>query len=125
MGQSVDISDELVDDARSVAPFMQRSIAGQIEFWASLGKSIEPLLHGDRALLLQRSSAERPLSELLAEVDSSKGRKRVEAVLGQQPYPHYKAVAGRSDLVRRIKADGSETVGRFVGRIFEPVEDEN
>jgi hypothetical protein len=34
-------------------PFTQRSIAGQIEFWAGLGKSIEPLLRGDRALSLQ------------------------------------------------------------------------
>ena len=48
MGQPVKLSDELVDDARAVVPFSQRSIAGQIEFWAGLGKSIEPLLRGDR-----------------------------------------------------------------------------
>ncbi len=44
MGQPVKLSDELVDDARAVVPFSQLSIAGQIEFWAGLGKSIEPLL---------------------------------------------------------------------------------
>ncbi len=53
MGQPVKLSDELVDDARAVVPFSQRSIAGQIEFWAGLGKSIEPLLRGDRALSMQ------------------------------------------------------------------------
>ncbi len=37
MGQPVKLSDELVDDARAVVPFSQRSIAGQIEFWAGLG----------------------------------------------------------------------------------------
>jgi hypothetical protein len=42
MGQPVKLSDELVDDARAVAPFSQRSIARQIEFWAGLGKSIAP-----------------------------------------------------------------------------------
>ncbi|MFN5273219.1 MAG: TA system antitoxin ParD family protein [Planctomycetota bacterium] len=52
MSQPVKLSDELVDDARAVVPFSQRSIAGQIEFWAGLGKSIEPLLRGDRALSL-------------------------------------------------------------------------
>ncbi|MFN9944710.1 MAG: TA system antitoxin ParD family protein [bacterium] len=52
MGQPVKLSDDLVDDARAVVPFSQRSIAGQIEFWAGLGKSIEPLLRGDRALSL-------------------------------------------------------------------------
>jgi hypothetical protein len=31
MGQPVKLSDELVDDARAVVPFSQRSIAGQIK----------------------------------------------------------------------------------------------
>lgn len=122
MGQPVKLSDELVNDARSVVPFTQRSIAGQIEFWAGLGKSIEPLLRGDRALSLQMASAERPLSQILSEVDTAKGRKRVEAVLSKRPYPHYKPVPGKPDLVCRIEEDGSETVGRFVRRHFEPVE---
>ncbi len=46
MGQPVKLSDELVSDARNVAEISQRSIAGQIEFWASIGKSLEPLLRG-------------------------------------------------------------------------------
>lgn len=122
MGQPVKLSDELVDDARAVVPFSQRSIAGQIEFWAGLGKSIEPLLRGDRALSLQMAGGDRLLSQLLLEVGTAKGRQRVEATLSQRPYPHYKPVPGHPDLVRRIEEDGSETVGRFVGRDFEAVE---
>lgn len=122
MGQPVKLSDELVDDARAVVPFSQRSIAGQIEFWAGLGKSIEPLLRGDRALTLQMAGAERSLSQILAEVDTAKGRKKVEALLSQRPYPHYKPVPDNPELVRRIEADGSESVGRFVGREFQAVE---
>jgi len=87
MGQPVRLSDELVDDARAVVPFSQRSIAGQIEFWAGLGKSIEPLLRGERALALQMSLGERPLSQHLWEVDTAKGRKRLEATLKKRPYP--------------------------------------
>ena len=123
MGQPVKLSDELVDDARAVVPFSQRSIAGQIEFWAGLGKSIEPLLRGDRSMLLQRSGATRPLSESIAEVGTVKGKKKLEAYLEQGPYPHFKAVPGEPDLFRRIEADGTEMVGRFVGRDF--VEDES
>lgn len=123
MGQPVKLSDQLVDDARAVVPFSQRSIAGQIEFWAGLGKSIEPLLRGDRALSLQMAGGDRLLSQLLSEVDSPKGRKRVEATLNNRPYPHYKSVPEHPELVRRIEEDGSETVGRFVGREFEVVED--
>ena len=122
MGQPVKLSDELVDDARAVVPFSRRSIAGQIEFWAGLGKSIEPLLRGDRALSLQKARGERPLSALLAEVETVKGRKRLEAVLNRRPYPHFKPVVGRPDLICRIEEDGSETVGRFIGREFKAVE---
>lgn len=122
MGQPVKLSDELVDDARAVVPFSQRSIAGQIEFWAGLGKSIEPLLRGDRALLLQMAGADRLLSELLAEVETVRGRKRLEATLSKRPYPHYKPVPDYPDLLCRIEEDGKETIGRFVGREFVRVE---
>ena len=122
MGQPVKLSDELVNDARAVVPFTQRSIAGQIEFWAGLGKSIEPLLRGDRALSLLMAGGDRLLSELLSEVGTAKGRKRLETTLNNRPYPHYKPVPGRPDLVSRIAEDGTETVGHFVGREFKAVE---
>ncbi len=106
---------------RAIVQFSQRSIAGQIEFWAGLGKSIEPLLRGDRTFMLQAAGSERSLSQLIAEVDTATGRQRVESYLSQRPYPHYKPVRGESDLFRRIEADGSEVVGRFVAREFVPV----
>jgi hypothetical protein len=122
MGQLVKLSDALVDDARAVVRFSQRTIAGQIEFWASLGKSIEPLLRGDRPAMWQAAGAERSLSQIVAEVDTAKGRKRVATYLNKRPYPHYKAVPGHGDLFLRIEADGSEVLGRFMAREFVPVE---
>ena len=122
MGQPVKLSDQLVDDARAVVPFSQRSIAGQIEFWAELGKSVEPLLRGDRAFSLQMAGKERPLSQLVSEVETAKGRKRLEATLNKRPYPHYKPVPDHPDLICRIEKDGKETVGRFVGRAFKAIE---
>jgi len=124
MGQPVKLSDELVDDARAVVPFSRRSIAGQIEFWAGLGKSIEPLLRGDRSILLQKSGSTRPLSEAIAEVGTAEGKKKLEAYLEQGPYPHFKAVPDQPDLLRRIEADGTEVVGCFVGREFVEVQSE-
>jgi hypothetical protein len=44
MSQPVKISDELIGNARRIAEIAERSIAGQIEFWAQLGRAIEPLL---------------------------------------------------------------------------------
>ena len=74
MSQPVKISDELILDARLTAEIAERSIAGQIEFWAQLGRAIEPWLEGSRALALRRAGAAVPLSECLASVDSAAGR---------------------------------------------------
>lgn len=68
MGQPVKLSDEIVLDARLAAEVAQRSIAGQIELWAQLGRAIEPLLEGSQALALRRAGAVRPLPECLASV---------------------------------------------------------
>lgn len=120
MGQPVKLSDELVGDARFTAELSERSIAGQIEFWAQLGRSLEPLLRGHQALALRRAGATRSLSEAIAAVDSAIGRQRVKHYLRTQPFPHYELVPGHANLLRRIEADGTETVGRFVNRVFEP-----
>lgn len=121
MGQPVKLSDELVIDARLTAELSDRSIAGQIEFWAQLGRSLEPLLRGDRVLALRRASAARPLSQAIREVDSDAGRGRVIDYLRTQPFPQYESVPGRPGILRRIEEDGRETIGRFAGRVFEPV----
>ena len=124
VGQPVKLSDDLVDDARAVVPFSQRRIAGQIEFWAGLVKSIEPLLRGDRSMSRRKSGSERSRSDAIAEVGTDDGQKKLKAYLEQRPYPHFKPVPGEPDLLRRIEADGTEVIGRFVGRDFVEVETE-
>jgi hypothetical protein len=118
MSQPVKLSDELVLDARIIGEIAQRSIAGQIEFWAQLGRAIEPLLEGARALALRRAGAVRPLSECLASVDSDEGRQRVSCYLASRPFPHYEPAPSGRGLLVRIEKDGTRTVGRFVGREF-------
>src|SRR5688572_5426283 len=114
MGQPVKISDELLLDARLTAHAAERSIAGQIEFWAQLGRAIEPLLDGARALALRRAGAAVPLSECIATVDSAKGRRRVKDYLASQSYPHYAPAPGKPGMIYRTEKDGKRTLGRFV-----------
>jgi len=116
MSQPVKISDDLVLDARLTGEIVRRSIAGQIEFWANLGRAVEPLLEGGKALALQKSGRLRPLSSCLKSVDSPEGRRRVADYLRSRPFPHYEP-APRGMLVR-IDSDGTRTLGRFVGRRF-------
>lgn len=120
MSQPVKVSDELVLDARLVGEVLKRSIAGQIEFWAQLGRALEPLLDGERVLALQRAGKVRPLSACLESVDTPEGRRRVAEHLGSLPYPHYEAIPGRPGVLVRIEASGKRTRGRFVGRRFKP-----
>jgi hypothetical protein len=118
MSQPVKLSDELVLDARTIGAVTRRSIAGQVEFWARLGKSIEPVLRGDRALALQRSGAARSLAESIESVDTDVGRERVRTYLHSRPYPHFEPCPREAGMLVRIDADGTRTRGRFVNRIF-------
>lgn len=121
MSQPVKLSDALVLDARLAGEALERSIAGQVEFWARLGRAIEPLLQGTQVLALSRKAMARPLSACLAEVDSPEGRRRVTEFLQTQPFPHYKPAPDGPGLLIRTEADGKQTVGRFVKRQFKPV----
>lgn len=120
MSQPVKLSDSLILDARLTAETTERSIAGQIEFWAKLGRAVEPLLQGVQAMALSRAGAVRPISECLESADSPKGRKRVAEHLKTLPYPHYEQ-SETAGLLIRTTADGTRSTGRFVNRQFEVV----
>ena len=121
MNQPVKLSADLVLDARLIGQAVRRSIAGQIEYWANVGRALDPLIQGAVALGLARSGTARPLSACLERVDSTEGRNRLAQYLASQPFPHYEPVASSSGLLTRIEASGKRTVGRFVNRKFQVV----
>jgi len=118
MSQPVKLSDDLILDARLTGKVVHRSIAGQIEFWAQLGRAIEPLLDGLHVIALQKSGKAKSLSSRLDSVESPSGRKRVADYLRSRPYPHYEAHPKKPGVLVKIDADGSRIEGRFVGRQF-------
>lgn len=118
MSQPVKLSDNLVLDARLLAETTERSIAGQIEFWAGLGRAIEPLLRTPEILALRKAGGPKPLSACLEDVDSPAGRRRVAKYLSTRPFPRYEQNEGH---LIRIDHDGTRTAGRFVNRQFQPL----
>ncbi len=122
MSQPVELSDELVLDARLTAEVLERSISGQIEFWAHLGRAIEPLVEGPRVLALRRAGAAMPVSQLLASVDSPEGRRRVAEYIKSRPFPHFEPAPDAAGMLVRVDADGTRTVGRFIDGQFRPVQ---
>ena len=123
MSQPVKLSDGLVLDARLTGEVFQRSIAGQIEFWARLGRSVEESLNGRQVLALAREKNAAPISELVAKIGTPEGQRRIDDHLRTLPFPHYEAHPAQAGLLIRTEANGVRTVGRFVNRRF--VVDEN
>src|SRR5690349_20279000 len=121
MNQPVKVSDALVLDARLMGEATQRSIAGQIEFWARLGRAVETLLRGDQLLALSKAGKAKPLSACLNSIDSAEGRKRLAKHLQSLPYPHYQPAPDSPGLLVRTEANGRRTTGRFVNRKFQEV----
>src|ERR1039457_2961659 len=118
MSQPVKVSDALLLDARLMGEATQRSIAGQIEFWARLGRAVESLLRGDQTLALCKAGKAKPLSACLQSVGLAEGRRRLTEHLKSLPDPHYEPAPG--ELLVRIEATGKRTAGRFVNRKFQP-----
>lgn len=121
MNHPVRLSDALVLDARLTGQSVRRSISGQIEFWANMGRAVEPLLRGTVALALCRAGAARPLSECIESADSDEGRRRLTKYLATLPYPHYETAPHSPGLLIRTDANGKRSVGRFVNRQFKAV----
>ena len=119
MSQPVKLSDVLVLDARLTGQIAERSIAGQIEYWANLGRAVEPLLQGEQALALCKRAAAHPLSECLTTVDAPKGQTRLEKYLDALPYPHYEPAPNKPGFLVRVEESGKRTVGRFINRQFQ------
>ena len=121
MSQPVKLSDGLVLDARLAGEVLERSIAGQVEFWARLGRSVETLLEGRHVLELCRKGVVRPISEALESVDTPAGRQRVATYLQAGPFPHYEPHPDLRGMLVRIDESGRKTTGRFINRQFQPV----
>ena len=118
MSQPVKLSDALVLDARLTGEVFQRSIAGQIEFWARLGRSVEELLNGRQVLEMTRNQSSKSLYETLETIDSPEGRERLEKYLETLPFPHYAPCPERPGKLIRTEANGQQSIGRFVHREF-------
>jgi hypothetical protein len=125
MSQPVKLSDALVLDARIHGEAQQRSIAGQVEFWAKLGQTTEQLLDGRRIQRLRAQDGIESLSKAINEVEKPAGRLRLKAYLDSLPFPHFEQHPQRPDLLIRIEETGQRIVGRFVNKQFIEVDVED
>jgi hypothetical protein len=123
MSQPVKLSDELVMEARVMGAVKQRSIAGQVEFWANLGMTMERLMSGAELDRTRAKSTARSLSESIESVNKPEGRARLAAYLDRRPLPRFSADPVEARVMIREDADGTRTRGRFARGKFVPLEE--
>jgi hypothetical protein len=128
MGMPVKLSDELVESAREEAANTDRSITGQIEHWAKIGRSVETVLRYQEVQTLKRSplnaalttATRRAIQAALARVVTESDRRSLARSLKAGRTVYQSDPAG-SGLTERIQSDGTRTLGRFTDRRFVPV----
>jgi hypothetical protein len=118
MSQPVKLSDALILEARLAAQEQERSIAGQVEFWAKLGRSVDFLLSGQEVTTLTRTVGTTPLSDLVETVDTPAGREKLRIYLESEPFPHFEAHPTLAGILIRTEENGERAVGRFVNSEF-------
>jgi hypothetical protein len=132
MPQPVKISDALMEAARSAADLTHRSVAAQVEHWATLGRAIEGQLTAQQSSELVRSVreaqatygappnvsfAERLADAMVSARDGTFSRRMRDELHHSERtlYGTHPDFPGK--LVRR-SPDGSLTPGQLVGRQF-------
>ncbi|MHB8783649.1 MAG: TA system antitoxin ParD family protein [Desulfobacteria bacterium] len=131
MGMPVKLSDALVREARDEARIVNRSITGQIEHWASLGRAVEVMLKMPdiRALKHRKFAADESSTasgirsrvlDAIHRVVSTSDRKAIKRRIAAAGGPIYESDPNRPGRIVRIAPDGTRTPGRFKGRSFIP-----
>lgn len=131
MRSAVKVSEKLLGLAKQEAKATNRSITGQIEHWAIIGRAAEALEAYADVLRLKRTGHALPIPtdigreavhELLARLGDHRDRESLKARLGASGAPLYESDPADPGSVVEVTPDGSRVRGRFVGRRFVPAE---
>ena len=112
------IDGALIADARASGEVFHRSIAQQVEHWATLGKALEAVVTLGSVEKLKRTKAPVDLNVLIARADSAAGKKKTLALLAKKKGPLYGSEQGRPGTVLQYRADGGKVAGRMVKGVF-------
>jgi len=125
----VRLQDELMRSAALVGALHQRSAAQQVEYWASLGRSVAGLL-GPEQLLAVKSGLARLRVEpirvvavdpaaVFATIEHARQNGSLAASV-TTARDRYQASASHPGLLERISSDGIRSIGTFDDGLFRP-----
>jgi len=108
------IDGNLIKEARASGEIFHRSIAQQLEHWATLGKALEAVLTLSSVEKLKKAKEPINVDDLLANANSPAGKKRTMALLAKKKGPLYGTKPGQPEILLQYRADGSKVAGQMV-----------
>lgn len=131
MPQPVKLSDRLVDAARAVVADTDRSVAGQIEHWASIGRAVSASLTPPETAKVKKGVIAAPnnqqddqslaLLQSLRLAVSAAGQSRMGQILGGSDKPRYGSDPAFPSCLVRFESNGRRIPGHMVQRKFVPL----
>jgi hypothetical protein len=112
------IDGALIKEARASGEIFHRSIAQQLEHWATLGRALEAVLTLSSVEKLKKAKDSVSVDDLLAKANSSVGKKRTLALLAKKKGPLYGSKPGQPEILLQYRADGSKIAGQLVKGVF-------
>lgn len=129
MSVAIKIGSSLAEQARTAAEDADRSLTGQIEHWARLGRAVEPILSAPAIAALKKSGGDwsaldtpeeraRVLETLEKFRETPRSHLRKE--LGLESKPTFEVDPENPEGIVRVHPDGTRERGTLKGRQFEP-----
>ena len=126
---AIKVSADFAESVRGAADAADRSLTGQIEHWAKIGRATEAVLPAPVAAALKRCAG-----DLTAIEDESVRRRVLEALeavrtmppgeirklIGLDKVPAFESDPQNPDGIVRVSPDGTRTRGTMNGREFVP-----
>ena len=114
------IDGDLINEAKVSSQIFHRSIAQQVEHWASLGRVLEKVLTVSSVAKVKSLNRPVALERVLAGARSVAGKKKTLALLARKKGPLYGTKQGRPRVLLQYQPDGTTVAGRMVQGKFIP-----
>ena len=133
MGIPLKVSDSLFAVAKKEAQATERSITGQIEHWARIGRAVEAILAHQELLTLKQvgelltplypsAAQRREVHDLLTGIAATADREPTTSALRGAKRPVYATDPKHPGMIVQVLPDGTRTPGHLEGRRFVPMQ---
>ncbi len=108
------IDGDLIREARVSGQVFHRSIAQQVEHWASLGRVLEKVLTVSSVAKVKNLNRPIGLERALAGARSATGRKKTLALLGRKKGPLYGVTPDRPGVLLQYESGKAASAGEMI-----------